>query len=242
MPRRPTRTARPAAPLPAPSFRFGGFFDGWYALRADLAAFSSTEGFNYRSAVIAWMWDEGITAGTWGHLANGNTGDYPVVPAFEDGSGLCLLLKRPADVIRLAKTFTVDYSVARLHRAMQAEADVHRFIVADIARIAYEATRQLALVFNETRTAWDELSDDLRQLIIQRAREHLEHPERTAQSTHEAWVDRRLLEGWHYAADLDLKEKRHPHLVPFNKLPPRERARQTLFVSTVASLVNLLDT
>jgi hypothetical protein len=239
MTRRPTRPVVPPSP---PSFRFVGFIDGWYALRADLSGYGSSEVFAYRGAVIAWMMDEGITPGIWGHLANGNTGDYPVVPAFEDGSGLCLLLKRPADVIRLAKTFTVDYSVARLHRAMQAEADVHRFIVADMARIAYEATRQLAMVFNETRTAWDDLSDDLRQLIIQRAREHLEHPDWTAQSTHEAWVDRRLLEGWHYAADLDLRDKRHPHLVPFNKLPARERARQILFVSTIASLVGLLDT
>jgi hypothetical protein len=206
-----------------------------------MAAFSSTDVFEYRNALTRWMWDQAITAGIWGHLANGNTGDYPVVPAFEDGSALCLLLKRPADVLRLAKTFTVDYSVARLHRAIQAEADVHRFIIADIARIAHEATRQLAMVYNETRTAWEALSDDLQQLIIQRVREHLEHPEQSAQSTHDAWVDRRLLEGWQYAADLNLQERRHPHLMPFHKLPPRERARQTLFVSTITALASLLD-
>ena len=238
------RSTRRRAPEPKPAFRFLGFSEGWYALRADLSPMQAMAALEYKNSVSDWMMAHAVTPGTWGHLANGNTPDYPIVPAFEDGTGLCLLLKRPADVLRFADTFPCDaLTTQTLMRAIRAEASVHRVILADIARIAYEASRQFLLIFGTVVADWDTLGQDTpdaQQLWLQQTSEALGQPTASAAEVHEAWVDLRLKDGWTWGDHLDLKRWRHPLLMPFRKLTEREQTRQTLVLNAIRAVAPLL--
>lgn len=244
MVQKPRPTARRRAPEPKPAFRFLGFSEGWYALRADLSPMRGMAALEYKNSVIDWMMDHAVIPGTWGHLANGNTADYPIVPAFEDGTGLCLLLKRPADVLRFAASFACEaLTTQTLMRAIRAEAAVHRMVLADIARIAYEAGRQLLLTFAPEVATWTDLgtdTPDAQQLWLQQTSEALGQPTATVAEVHDAWVDLRRKDGWTWGEQLDLKRWRHPLLLPYRKLTEREQTHQTLVLNAIRAVAPLL--
>jgi hypothetical protein len=222
-------------------FNFIGWQDGWYVLQLLTRGRPALTVHALQNQVLDWLIDQGITPNDLSYLANGNTGDGPVVPALADGSAMCLLLRRAPDVLRFEKQFGCRGITAEtVFAALRAEASVHRFVVSDIALIAYDAVRRLALVFGEDFPEWDDRDTDDQQFFLQLVREYLEHPERPAETMHAAWVDRRLLEGWSYAADVDLTAKRHPSIVPFAKLSDRDQATTRLTASSIASLVTLL--
>lgn len=223
-------------------FRFLGWQAGWYVLRLSTARRPPLAVHEFQNQVGEWLIEQGITPNEQSYMANGNTGDGPVVPAMADGSALCLLLRRAVDVMRFAREFGCqDFTPETVFAALRAEASVHRFVLIDIARIAYDAIRRLYLVFGDRFPEWDDQSENDQQFFLQRVREYIEHPDWTADRAHSAWVDRRQAEGWRYDAEIDLAARRHPALVPFAKLADREQATVRLIVSAVASLLSLLQ-
>lgn len=51
----------------------------------------------------------------------------------------------------------------------------------------------------------------------------LELTERLAENAHDVWARQRLAEGWQYGPARDDSRKRHPCLVPYEKLPESEK-------------------
>lgn len=47
----------------------------------------------------------------------------------------------------------------------------------------------------------------------------------------------RLQNGWTYGPVKDVEAKKHPNLVPYDELPPDQRAKDILFVNTVRAAV-----
>jgi hypothetical protein len=230
------------ARTPRLRFQFLGWQAGWYVLRLSTARRPPLAVHEFQNQVGEWLIEQGITPNEQSYMANGNTGDGPVVPAMADGSALCLLLRRIADVRRFAREFGCSgLNAETMWDAVDAEASVPRFVLRHIAEIAYDAIRRLYLVFGEPVPEWEDQSDDDQQFFLQRVRECIEHPDWTPQRLHEAWVDRRQSEGWRYGAETDLPGRRHPALVPFSKLTEREQASVRLIASAVASLLSLLQ-
>lgn len=48
--------------------------------------------------------------------------------------------------------------------------------------------------------------------------------ERLAANAHDLWAQQRLAEGWRVGPTRDDRQKQHPCLVPYDKLPDSERA------------------
>lgn len=48
--------------------------------------------------------------------------------------------------------------------------------------------------------------------------------ERLAENVHEIWAQNRMAQGWRYGGARDDAGKRHPCLVPYEKLPEEERS------------------
>jgi hypothetical protein len=67
---------------------------------------------------------------------------------------------------------------------------------------------------------WHEMPDSDREQHLITAQLFIDNPKITAKQTHEAWVERRLADGWTQAEEFDLKNRLHTQLVPFEKLPP----------------------
>jgi hypothetical protein len=56
---------------------------------------------------------------------------------------------------------------------------------------------------------------------------------------HENWMREKLQTGWLYGPVKDVAEKRHPCIVPYHELPGDQRAKDTIFQSTVHTWAKL---
>jgi len=59
--------------------------------------------------------------------------------------------------------------------------------------------------------------------------------------SHASWMRHKLEHGWTYGPDKDPGKKTHPCLVPYDELPPAQRAKDDLFVRTVGAVLRALQ-
>lgn len=78
-------------------------------------------------------------------------------------------------------------------------------------------------------TSWVKLPDDILQLT-----------ERLAENAHDLWAMQRLSDGWRYGPERDDPTKRHPCLVPYEKLPESEKiVDRKMAMETLKTIVAL---
>lgn len=226
-------------------FRFigwqGDWSDGWYALRMPTRHVPAIQVHAFMEQITDWLFEQDILLNEQAYIANGNTGDGPVVPAAEDGSVMALLFRNADDLMRFHVEFDCDgVTPQRLYRSLYAKASIPNFVLASLARTAYASIRQMITETGEDFPEWDQRDDDEQQFFLQLIREYLEDPTRTPEAMHEAWLDRRRMEDWHYAPIADLANRRHPSMVPFGKLAAREQHETRLTAAIVTSLAPML--
>lgn len=76
---------------------------------------------------------------------------------------------------------------------------------------------------------WKDTEDWHKNAIRARVEMHLKDPRLTPQQSHEIWRQRKLSEGWEYAPVKDFENKKHPCMVPFEKLPPLQQMKHKYF-------------
>ena len=62
----------------------------------------------------------------------------------------------------------------------------------------------------------------------------------TPEQSHESWLAEKQAAGWKYGAVKDAEKREHPCFVPYWQLPPAQRAKDGVFVSTVRALLAAL--
>jgi RyR domain len=58
----------------------------------------------------------------------------------------------------------------------------------------------------------------------------------TPEQSHESWLAEKRATGWKYGSVKDPEKKEHPCFVPYAELPPDQRAKDDLFLSTVRAM------
>lgn len=58
----------------------------------------------------------------------------------------------------------------------------------------------------------------------------------TPEQSHVSWLAEKRATGWQYGPEKDVEAKRHPCMVPYADLPPSQRAKDGLFVTTVRAV------
>lgn len=62
----------------------------------------------------------------------------------------------------------------------------------------------------------------------------------TPREQHDLWVQHKEKEGWHYGSVKDPHLKTHPCMVPYDLLPPEQRAKDELYQTVVRGIVKAL--
>ena len=197
----------------------------------------------FEGQVAEWLINQRVTPGIWSHFGSGNTGEYPVLPSDTYDGNLALLLKRPADVLRLATVFeTTGLTDEAFLAAVRAEARVHRFVIEDAARIAHDAIRRLIMTFGDEYPTWEHLGGETRVAFMLQVKHRVAHPDEPIEQTHADWVDQRLRDKWHYGSvfNADADVLTDPLLVPWKHLSELAKTRYRLLASTITALAPLL--
>src|SRR4051812_27980924 len=107
------------------------------------------------------------------------------------------------------------------------------------ARMAHEANRAYCTSLGDfSHFSWDQTTEDLRESTFQGVDVALKGG--TPRQSHESWLAERAAKGWKYGPVKDPVAKEHPCFVPYDDLPPEQRAKDWLFVSAVRTMAEAL--
>lgn len=107
------------------------------------------------------------------------------------------------------------------------------------ARAAYEVNRIYCLTIGDASfTPWEEAPEWQRASVINGVPGALAG--NTPEQSHEGWTREKLENGWTYGPVKDPEKREHPCLVPYDQLPPSQRAKDALYLATVRAVAEAL--
>jgi len=62
----------------------------------------------------------------------------------------------------------------------------------------------------------------------------------TPEQSHESWLAEKVATGWVFGPNKDPVTKQHPCMVSYSELPPSQRAKDVLYLATVAAMAKAL--
>lgn len=114
--------------------------------------------------------------------------------------------------------------------------------IEQIARICHEANAALCVGIGDySQTSWDKAPEWQRTSAVSNVHFHLNNPDVSASVSHENWMREKLEAGWRYGELKDSDAKTHPCLVPFEQLPPEQRAKDYLLRGIILALAPFVD-
>lgn len=106
-----------------------------------------------------------------------------------------------------------------------------------IARATHEANRAWCRANDDySQPTWEAAPDWQRESAMKGVAFHLANPDADASASHAAWLEEKRRTGWRYGPVKDAVEKTHPCFVPFDKLPPADKAKDHLFRAIIHAL------
>ncbi len=115
-----------------------------------------------------------------------------------------------------------------------AEAKIER-----IAKACHEANRAYCASMGDLSQApWDLAPDWQRQSAIAGVQAVIDDPWVTPGHLHAAWMAQKQANGWVYGEVKDPEAKTHPCMVPYDELPPEQRAKDHIFGAIVRALMS----
>lgn len=106
-----------------------------------------------------------------------------------------------------------------------------------IARTCHEVNRAYcAAIGDNSHVAWDEAPDWQKISAVAGATGAIANPEATPADMHGFWMADKRADGWVYGPVKDPEAKTHPCMVPYDQLPPEQRAKDALFLAVVRAM------
>jgi hypothetical protein len=105
------------------------------------------------------------------------------------------------------------------------------------ARVCHEVNRALCDAFgDQSQAPWDDAEEWQRESAIKGVHFALANPEAGPAAQHDAWCRDKVAAGWTYGTVKDATAKTHPCLVPYDQLPPEQRAKDHSFRAVVRAM------
>ena len=113
-------------------------------------------------------------------------------------------------------------------------------VVEACARAAHEANRAYCLAFgDESQPSWDDAPDWQRTSCLNGVRGVLVDGNGPRES-HASWLEEKRANGWKWGPVKDPAKKEHPCFVPYDELPPEQKAKDAIFVTVVTAMAKAL--
>lgn len=108
---------------------------------------------------------------------------------------------------------------------------------ANIAKICHETNRAYCqTIGDDSQPTWEDAPDWQKTSAINGVNFHLTNPGSKPSHSHEEWLKEKKATGWKYGPVKDPEKKEHPCFVPYDQLPPEQKAKDALFVAVVNAL------
>lgn len=115
------------------------------------------------------------------------------------------------------------------------------YSIEQVARICHQANKALCEANGDTSQAhWEDAPEWQRQSAIAGVCFRMAHPHAGPEASHVSWMLQKLSEGWTFGPEKKPELKQHPCMVPFEKLPAHQQAKDILFNNVVASVRHLI--
>jgi hypothetical protein len=114
---------------------------------------------------------------------------------------------------------------------------VQKFIEATAA-VCHDVNRAYcASQGDHSQPTWEDAPEWQRASAINGVKFTLENPDAPPSASHDSWLAEKRAAGWTYGPIKDPDAKQHPCFVPYNELPPEQKAKDYLFQAVVRSLL-----
>lgn len=107
----------------------------------------------------------------------------------------------------------------------------------EIARLCHEANRAICESQGDTsQVPWERAPHDIQESAFRGVEFALANPSATPRSMHDEWCLHKREAGWTYGPVKDPMSKTHPCLIPYFRLPERQRTKDHVFLALVRAL------
>lgn len=106
-----------------------------------------------------------------------------------------------------------------------------------IARVCHEVNRAYCQALGDnSQPAWEDAPEWQRESAALGVKLHIENPGVGAEASHVSWMAQKVAEGWTYGPEKLPDIKQHPCIVPFDRLPVEQQAKDYIFRGVVHAL------
>jgi hypothetical protein len=108
----------------------------------------------------------------------------------------------------------------------------------DIAKVAHEANRAYCSAIGDaTQVPYDDAPDWQKDSAIKGVHFHMLNPDAAPSDSHNSWLEQKRVDGWAYGPVKDAEAKQHPCFVPYDQLPPEQKAKDHIYGAVVKGLI-----
>jgi len=109
--------------------------------------------------------------------------------------------------------------------------------VTAIARACHEVNRAYcASQGDHSQPPWEDAPEWQRASAINGVTYALQHPQAKPADSHESWLAEKRADGWRYGEVKDPAARTHPCFVPYDQLPPAQKAKDYIFLAVVRAM------
>jgi hypothetical protein len=106
--------------------------------------------------------------------------------------------------------------------------------VVRVAKVCHEVNRAYCESLGDiSQSIWNVAPKWQKDAAIAGVLFHIQNPAAGPEASHEAWMAKRIENGWAYGEAFSEQDKTHPCMVPFAELPPEQQFKDVLFRAIV---------